>query len=108
MGGQWETPTHMHTHTQRPTLLLPEEIINLLGIKSAASQKPILPKRRRKASHPPPRALPASSPVAFVLRDRPDTRASVWAPRPHAGMKRGPGFAQTPRALAPPAGLGVP
>lgn len=99
---------HTRTHTQRPTLLPREEIINLLGIKSAASQKPILPKCRRTASRPPLRALPASSPVAFVLRDRPDTRASVWAPRPHAGMKRSPGFAQTPRALAPPAGLGAP
>lgn len=109
----WEgSGRHRHTctrtHTQRPTLLPREEIINLLGIKSAASQKPILPKRLRKASRPPPRALPASGPVAFVLRDGPDTRASVWAPRPHAGMKRGPGFAQTPRAPAPPAGLGAP
>ena len=99
--GQWGTPTHMPTLAQRPTLLPREEIINLLGKKSAASQKTILPRRRRKATRPPPRALPASSPVAFVPRDSPDARASVWAPRPRAGMKRGPGFAPLPRALAP-------
>lgn len=96
------------TDTHRPALLPREEIINLLGIKSAASQKTILPKRRRKTSRPPPHALPASGPVAFVRGDGPDTRASVWAPRPHARMKRSPGFAQTPTALAPPVGLGAP
>lgn len=52
----WEgsgRPQHTHAHIHRPTLLPQEEIINLLGIKSAASQKLIVPKCRRKASCPP-------------------------------------------------------
>lgn len=85
------------THMLRPALLLREEIINLLGIKSAASQSPS--SQREK----PPHSLPASSPVAFVLGDWCNTRASVWAPRPRGRMKR---IHRSPRgtrgALLPP------
>lgn len=38
--GGWEgSGSHQRRHSHRPALLPQEEIINLLGIKSAASQK---------------------------------------------------------------------